>query len=275
MAISNKTKDQLKKLNINVDELIKAIQSKDEIDIDLPNGTFFTDDELSDRDANVAKELKKKNEGEALGILKKELSKKLGLDVSGDRIGDVVEQIQAKIGETNDEKVKTLQEQVTLLSKDKENFESQIAEKERMFSEYKRDATLRSYFPQNRDNRLSDDEYITLLKNSLAFEEVDGKLIGKKGNDVIKDPKTHAPLEAKDVINSFFTERNWITQQQQQQSGGRGIQQKQTSTTNTNTLSAFKELWRQQNPDLNPNGAEFLTAVSTHYKNNPNFNMDE
>ena len=275
MALTAKSKEALSKLGIPIEDLIKAITNSAETDITIPEGEFFTPEQLTEMKGNLQKEYEKQGEAKGLQILQKEVAKRMGLEVKSDRIGDFVDALKGEIGKTGDEKVKMLQEQVDLLTKDKEAFTAQIAEKESQYAQLQRSVTIKGMFPENKSKLLTDDEYLGIINSTYKFEEVDGKMIVKKGEEILKDPKTHSPIAPKEAISQLFTERQWVETGGGQNgnnnnSGGRGGQNSNSGGGKPLTKTAFNEQYQNKYPGEALAGAKYFDEFSQFIRDGGN-----
>src|SRR6185312_11427164 len=117
----------IKGYGFDVDKLVAAIKDDKEVDYEVPKFNALTDEQVTTRDNLKIAEGEKKVEPGLRKTFVDEVGKRLGFTPKGDRIGDLVTDLQSKINATGDEKVKTLQDQVTLLTKDKEDLASALA----------------------------------------------------------------------------------------------------------------------------------------------------
>jgi len=275
--LKKETIDKIKGYGFDVDKLIAAIKEEKEVDYTVPEFEAFTTDQLATRDAGKVADGKKEGETEARKTFVAEVGKRLGFTPKGERIGDLVTDLQAKFNTTGDEKVKTLQDQVNALSKDKETLEGQLGTERTSAAQARFEAQLVGYLPQGRSNLLRDDERILMLTRDITFELVDGKRIAKRNGEVIKDPKTHAPLPEKDVVGLYAKERGWDKEGAGGGgSGGRGGGSDGGGgggAAGLKTYSAVKDQWVKDNPGKNPTSPEFTDHVNKIAKDTKDFDM--
>ena len=274
MALKKETIDKLKTFGIDIDKLIAAHTAEGEQELELPELTALTPAQLTERDNVKIAEGKKQGETEARSILVKELSKSLNVELKGERIADVVSEIQAFANKNGDEKVKLLQDQVTALTSDKSKLTGEIAEIKNSLSAAKFDSELIGLFPANRGAGLSDTERLTLIKNSISFETVDGKQVAKRDGVVMTDPVTHAPLPAAKVIEGYFAEKPLLLGNVSNQApGGRGGSDNPSGggMTGIKKFSEAEKAWKAQNPDGNPASPDFMNYVNKLAKDDPSF----
>jgi len=226
MAFKKQTIQQIcALLKIKEEEFNKAVTDPAEIDITIDeNLQAFTKSEIEARDRN------KYNDGKTAGVemLVKDIKKSHNVDIAGTDSAAIVDAIsKAAVAAANiapDEKVKERDKLIEQWkSKHKEAEQALAAEKQRA-SEYATNAEILSVFPANRAATLTDQEYLSLIKNNYRIAEEDGKKVVydvTTGNK-IQDPKNLEPLPLKDVIANHFTTRKWVADQQQQQPRGGG-----------------------------------------------------
>lgn len=270
------TIDKIKGYGFDVDKLIAAVKDEKEVDYAVPEFEALTTDQLATRDAGKIAEGEKKAEPELRKTFVKEVSTRLGFTPKGERIGDLVTDLQAKINATGDDKVKSLQDQVVLLTKDKDTLTEQLGTEKQNYSKVRFETDLISHLPATRNTKaLRDDERVLMLTRDITFEEVDGKRVAKRNGEIIKDPKTHAPLPVPDVVKLYATERGWDKEAASGGAGGRGggSDGGGGGSAGLKKFSQVKEQWKKDNPDGNPNSPEFTTHLNKIAKETPDFDM--
>jgi hypothetical protein len=275
MALKKETIDKLKKYGFDTDKLIAAITAEAEQDFDLPEVTVLTDAQLTERDNVKIGEGKKAGEVEARSTLVKELGKRLNLDLKGERLADVVGEIQTFVNKNGDEKVTMLQNQITALTTDKNQLTAKVTEFETNLSAAKFENELLGYFPVNRGTGLSDIERLTLIKSAINFEQVDGKYVAKRDGVVVTDPTTHAPLPIGKVIEGYFAEKPFLLGGQQAPTpSGRGAGDSNPGGAGGVTkLSQAEKAWLVDNPDGNIMSPEFTAYVDKIAKEDLTFDF--
>jgi hypothetical protein len=166
-----------------------------------------------------------------------------------------------------------LKEQVALLQKDKETLLATNSQLETKAKQAGFDAELISYFPTNRTADLTDSERLALVKMNLQFEEAEGKPVIKKNGEILRDKTTQAPLAAKDVIATLFTEKKWVAADGGG-AGGRGGSDNPPpggGAAGIKKASAFQQKFLAENPNANPIGPEYMDALAKHAKDIPDF----
>lgn len=258
----------------DVDTLIAAISSVDEVEFKVPDGVHvLPSTDLEARDINTKSEGKREGvaEGKAAGleIAGKAIAKKFNLPSTVDtkKIDTVLEEA-SKIAQTGDA---GLQDQIKLLQKDKETL---LTEKDNLIKEkdgISFDTQLISFFPANRDASLEDSERLMLVKNTLQFETIDGKQVVKKNGEILRNPTTKDPLPVKDAISTLFTERKWTGESN---GGGRGAGDSGAGgggSAGIKKLSQAKDKWLVENPNGNPISPEFTNYAAAIAKDVTDF----
>lgn len=274
--LKKETIDKIKGYGFDVDKLQAAIKDEKEIDFAVPDFIPMTQADLDTRDATKIADGKKDAEADVRKVLVKEVGTRLGFTPKGDRIGDLITDLQAKINATGDEKVKTLQDQVTLLTKDKETLSDQLTTEKKTHSQTLFHTELIGHLPTTRGKALRDDERVVMLTRDISFEEIDGKRVGKRNGEVIKNPTTHAPLPVPDIVKLYATERGWDKESTGGAGGGgrgAGSDPGGGGAGGLKKYSQVKDQWKKDNPDGNLTSPEFTTYLNKVAKDTPDFNM--
>jgi hypothetical protein len=270
--LTKETTKKLKKLGFDVEALVNAAKAETEVEYTVPEIATYTDEQLAERDTNTIAAAKPAIFGEGktagLEIAGKAIAKKYGLtDVDHKDPNKVIAALDATVAKGDD----GLKEQIGLLQADKTRLETTIAEKDGQVKAVKFDSDLIKSFPANRNNAMSDDEYLLLAKNLLTFEEVDGKPVVKRNGEVLRDKATQAPITPKDAIAQVFTEKKWVSAEQ---GGGRGGDDNTGGNGGSpKKYSTFEAQWLKQNPGKNPISPEFTAALVEAAKD-PVFEMN-
>jgi hypothetical protein len=268
-------KDKLKTFGLDVDKLIEAVTATAETDYAVPEDiTVIKTVDLEARDTNNKNA--GKTEGESVGEKKgKELAakafkRKFNLeDTIPADVDKVVEAVNVKLNKGD----AGLQEQITLLQRDKESLLTEKQQLEQKAAAAAFDAELISHFPSTRTADLTDAERLALVKMNLGFETVDGKQVVKRNGEVVRDKATQNPLAVKDVIGTLFTEKKWVAADGGAGAGGRGGGDNTGggSGAGIKKLSGYKEKWKAENPGIDENGPAFQDAIGKHAKDIPDF----
>lgn len=275
MALKKEALEKIKSYGFDVDKLIEAVKADAETDFEVPEFVPISQKDLTDRDNNKKAEGLKEGEAAAKSTFIKEAAKRLGIDFKGERIGDLVKEIENKINSSDDVKVKELTTQISLLQKDKENLTSQWESEKKRAEQAQFDAQLISMFPTNRTQELSDTERLLVVKNGVTFETMDGKLIAKRNGEILRDKNSQNPLPVDQVIKDFFGEKKWVSDgttpagTQNPNPGGRGgSNQPPPANPSSGIKSAghFERDWKEKNPGKNTMSPEYTAALSAHAK---------
>lgn len=269
------TSDKLKTFGFDVDKLIAAIKDEKEIDFEVPEVIAMTLAEIDARDATKTADGKKLGEKESRVALVKEVGTRLNITLKGERIADLVNEIQTEFNKTGDQKITTLQEQINLLTKDKESLTGQVADSSKAISRIKFENELIAHLPATRGKDLRDDERISLMNRDIVFEDLDGKMVAKRNGEIVKDGKTHAPLPVAEVVKSYSTERGWDKAAAGGGDGGRGGRNDGAGGGGgaAKKYSQVKDEWQKANPDGNILSPEFTDHVNAIAKADPSFDM--
>jgi len=278
MALKKETIDLIKGYGFDVDKLIAAVKDEKEIDYEVPKFNALTDDQLTTRDATKVEEGKKAAEPELRKTFVQEVGKRLGFTPKGERIGDLVTDLQTKINATGDDKVKQLQDQVTLLTKDKEDLTTSLAGEKKNAENARFESDLITHLPAGRDGKkLRDDERVMMLTRDITFELVDGRRVAKRNGEVVRDAKTQAPLPIGDVVKLYAAERGWDKEAAGGAggSGGRGGGNDGGGGGGgaIKKFSQAQESWLKENPGGNVVSPEFTAYVNKLAKDDPTFDM--
>jgi hypothetical protein len=206
-----------KMLNLEAGTLQKGIESKEEINIELPNLVIRTEEEENDFKKNLDLDLKRKyDEGKEKGV-KDEINAhldKFGLSLDQEKKtfenfakalsakleADVKTPVDKKLEELKADKEK-LQNNLQDVSSQFETFKAETTNRERNL---KLDNEISSHIPTEGLNIPREDLQI-LFKNKYQFDfSEDGNInvLDQNGN-VLKDEKTRNPVPVKNVIESF------------------------------------------------------------------------
>ena len=269
--INKETQQKLSTLGIDIEALVKAHTAPEEVPFDLPNGTFLTDEQLKLRDENIAAQAEKTGEGKAVEIAKAEM-KKRGLEVKGNRWGDIVNEMNELVNKDKDSKLTQLQEQNSLLLKDVETLRGEVESERGRAKKVMFDHTVMNTLPDN-PMGLTKQETLEILKiRGYVPEESTSGVVWKKNGEILKDGATHAPMAADKAVQSIFGELNW----NQPPAQGRNIRDTGSGASGgLSTFSEAKKQWTEANPNKSVLSPEFTTFVEAAAKSNPAFAYDK
>lgn len=266
-------KDKLKALGLDIDAIIAAHTDAAEKDITVPDGSIFTEEQLTARDGVKLKEGEKTGEKNATAIAKAEIKKHAGIELKGERWGDIGTELKAAINADKDTKLTTVTEQNQLLLLDIEKYKGEAAQAQTQLKTGMFEIGILQKLPANALG-LSPKETFELAKiRGYQPELTETGTVWKKNGEVMKDPATHAPLPEDKAIAAIWAEQKW-TPAAQPPAGGRGQQQKPSGsgTAGIMSMSAAKAEWEATNPDkgfATPEGAAWYGELAKQ----PGFDM--
>lgn len=264
-----------KLLRLDEAAVVAAITSPEEVDFAIPELTVLSPEELTKRDENIKSISYKEGKGAAVEMMVKEYREKLDLKFEGKDPEKLIEAIQAKtLADAKVEpskKIEELNNVIANLQNNVKTFESEKAQLVSQFEQVKTDTQLLSLFPANRLPLLKDNEYLSTLKGEYTFAIEDGKMVAKKGTEIVRDQTTQAPVDPKDVISSYFNERKWINEGEpgRQGRGGKGDHGKDGVFLKLSELQA-----KFESEGKSALGVEFQAAVQAARETNPNFDLN-
>jgi hypothetical protein len=278
MAFSKITLQKLAAITkLKEEDISNAAKDEKEIDLAVPEGELFSTADLTARDEN------KKQEGITIGkeMGAKEVKKAAGLDEKSSKdpakiFENIKEKVLAEAKIPPSEQVTQLNEQISLLKKTLGEKDMEIESHKGVAVTAARDRKLLSFFPTNRANVLSDDEYLTLIKANLNFEEKDGVLQVKKDGVLLRDPKTQDPLTAKDAITGIFSERSgWLNGETGAGGLGRGGKDNQKPAGGFSKKSEVIAYYENQGVTLTGADAKKITdEIAKCAKEDSSFDMN-
>lgn len=213
MAVSKETlKKLLQGYKLPADVIAKAVDTDEEVAVELPDVKVFTPEEYSQLETNLKEQGKGAYTKAGKEIAIKELKEKTGLDFDGKDADTFLEKYkehviaEAKL-KPDDAKVqwekdkKMLQDQISEWKTKHETLESKARA-----VEY--DAKLLKSFPAERNTLLNDEDRLLLIKNRMEVKNEDGKeIVYYKGNK-LQDHLTN-PLSFTDAIKHVFDTEKW------------------------------------------------------------------
>jgi len=243
-------KERLKNLGIDIDAIIAAHTDPAEKDITVPDGEFVTAEQKATIIAVANKDGEKTGEKKAFDIAKVEIKKHSGIELKGERWGDVGKELKDAINIDKDTKYASVVEQNQALIRDIEGYKTKVETAETQLRTGLFEIGVLSKLPANAMG-LSPKETFELAKlRGYTPEHTDAGVVWKKNGEVMKDPVTHAPLSEDKAIAAIWTEQKW-TPAATPPAGGRGAGQKPSGDGMGGIMSksAAEAAWREQNPD--------------------------
>ena len=137
-------------------------------------------------------------------------------------------------------------------------------------SQIENDTLLLRNMPKERDSRLTDDDYLTLIRNKgRIIKEDDGTTSFEFNGKKITDDKLN-PLPLSTAIEHAFKESNWMKQEDKSNGAkGVGFGDNKKVPNSINNLKDFQS-WCDTNGH-NINGAEAQAKLIEVTTSNPNF----
>ena len=138
------------------------------------------------------------------------------------------------------------------------------------------DSRILAHLPADRNKGFSDQDYLTLIKNRIKADAIDGKEVFRDSKgEVIRDPKLVGPLALPEVLTEVFKATpNWL--EKPDTKGGRGGGNSGPGAGGSGNTpvkwSEAKEAWEAQGKNINQ--AEFSTYVAGLAAENKAFEMD-
>lgn len=245
-------------LGMKAEDITAKLTSEKEEDITLPEGEFFTKDQLSKRDKS------KYEEGRTVGEEKpiRELRKEKGWEFEGASLENLLSYhenlMKEKYSKGSSDRVKELE---TDLEKQKQAFQTDIenlttknTQLENQFRAEQINGRLLGVMPT--ETTIDRNDVLTLYKANRKTIVEDGKeyVLDAQGNK-LKDEKTQEPISVEDDFKTFVTERGYV-----KKSPGRGGGNEPGGNGGYNpkmTPGEFQEKWQKENPDKSVNSQEF------------------
>jgi hypothetical protein len=208
-------------------------------------------------------------------MLIKEVKRKHNIEVEGDDPDKVVEALVSKAkkeaGGSASDREKDLESKIEAWKAKHKEAEDKLTAAERKAAESALDREILASFPKNRDSKLSDDEYLFLVKKSLQIEDTqDGKRIVKKDGKTLENDKTLEPISLREAIEGHFSERKWVSEGSggnQATGGGGSNSQPGGGTPKFSRLSQIEAHLAENKID--PKGEKGQAFIQAAYKENP------
>ena len=212
-------------LKLTVEDLTQVLTSEDEKDLELPKLEVFTSEEFETFKETLkdAHGKSKYDEGKTASreMLLKEMSKEVGFETSVKDPSEFINKFKSTILETAKiEPNKKVQELETSLS----NLQSKLDEKDNEISkivsqtkEKEVKLQVQSLFPDLTEKfGLTKEDTTSLFFNNGYEVKEDGVY---KNGQILKDAREN-PLQIKDVVSNFITDRKWNVEHPQGRGGG-------------------------------------------------------
>lgn len=250
------------------------IDAQEEKEVSIPEATkVYVGDEFTTATANL------KNEGIKIGkeLAVKDLKEKAGLDYEGKDLDKFLTEYKSHVQKEGnisvDDKVKerdkTIGELKAALKKEQEEKAAEITKGQAL----RNDVDLLRILPKDRDDRFSDDHWLSVVKSELQFGEEDGKPIVKdRQGNVIKDAQFNA-VSYETAMGDLFKSKKWNKEEQGPGPKGPGFEDSKKVPGAINNMKEFKAYCASNNWDLK--GQEAQAKLTEVTKANKDFNFNE
>lgn len=240
--------------------LQKAIESKDELSLELIEGSFVSNDELESLKMTVKADGIK--EGKTIGydFAMKDLKTDFSLEIEGKDRKTIAEAIKTKlIAESGKEPSEKIKELSTSLSNLQKQYETDLGAKDlevqklnHKVKDIKISTDLQMSMPEGL-NIIKPDQFALLARSNYEFDyDENGQLVAKKGGNVLKD-KLEKPLPVKEILTDFATQNNWLNSQ------GRGAGNQNNGSSDFKTINdVFKHMEQNKIDPASPEGEKLI-----------------
>lgn len=265
-------------LKIDPAKLLEAAKSDQEVEVEVPADLqVFTKAEFDTREANQ----KSTNIEAGKEIAIKELKQKVGIEFPGKDPEKFISEYKAKVLKDEnisvDDKIKEKDKTIEGLRKNLGDKDTEITGLKTKATQAEADSKLLGLLPKERASILTDQQYLSLIKQEFELTEHEGKPAVKnlRTGEIEKDKTTFAPLAPGDVIKGHFEGAKWISTEAGAGAGsgpgGRGAGDSKNTGGITN-MKQFKEHAAAQGWNLN--GEQARAELNTITTANPNFDFN-
>lgn len=255
--LDKKTIEALAKaLGKTAEDITAKITSDQEESLEIPEGSFFTEEQLTKRD-NV-----KYSEGKVAGseMLVKDLKKKYGYEIEGKDVDTFFEhhdeQLKGKYSKDSSQKLLDLEKD---MKKMKETYESELQAERSRVGELKGKLNQQSITNKllnimPKDTTIKREAVITLFNSEYNTETEDGQTFVVRNGERIKDPKTAEPIPLETVFNDFVVSEGYV-----KAPSGRGGKDEfgKSSLVTAKDPMEFTSKWQSKNPDKHTTSPEY------------------
>lgn len=241
---------------VKVDDLKAAIESEQEVDVEIQELHRFTDEQLQTRINNSLKsaisEYSQKELGgipipgddplsmvQSLGkhvyddgkkasteMYVKSWKEKNGADFQGKGIDDLISYIKSQKADTGEleNTVEQLRKNITQKEQEVESLRNDY-ESKLSATQLRQQAS--AAIPDNLVDTIKKDHVLQLFLSTHELKNQDGKMVVLKNGEVMKDRQLLNPLPVDAVVKSFVEENNWLATERR----GRGAEPGKTAPT--------------------------------------------
>ncbi|HPJ65958.1 MAG TPA: hypothetical protein PK243_10585 [Flexilinea sp.] len=233
-------------LKIKPDDFKAKLTSDKEEGIEIPSGTYLTDDDLKTRDRNKYNEAKKAFEEMTVKKIKEE---KEYTDFNGTTFEELFQhhdnKLKSKYDSSADDRVKTLESDLEKMkgahATEKQQLSDQVNDYKSKFEQERIDTKILSAMPK--ETTIKPEAIVTLFKSNyqLSLDE-NGNIVVSKNGEVLKDAGTASPLPFDKVFTEYVDAEGYIGKR-----GGRGGGNDGGGGGGTSTEEDFIEKWEKYN----------------------------
>lgn len=200
--------DLEKSLKLKEGTLKAAIESTEEVAVEIPKLRIYTEEEENARVENLKTEFK--TAGVEIAI--KQARDKHGLNFTGKYMDNLLDAFKQKVvDDANINPDKRVADLMSDNEKLRKNLETKTAEHDQLQIAIKKersqaeiDNSILANIPEK--TILPKNDLLTLFKSKYTIDPVEGGgMLFKMNGETLKDPATLNPLTAKDVVSSFVT----------------------------------------------------------------------
>lgn len=263
------------KLQVKAEDLRASLVSDTETKLEFPEGQFFTTDELSTLKTNFGDD--KYREGKTAGseMAIKDLKKLNGLEFEGKDSQSFSDSFKKKIiGENEAKPTAKIQDLTHTIDGLRSNLEKEgfkVTELQNKLVSQAFDNKITALIPN--DTSISKNDIKTLFRAEHDVLEIDGQIVVKNGNGIMKDEKTMSPLTLEASLSNFITNKGLITEPQRV---GRGVTSNGVTPAKTvygiTTQEDFYDYCTENRIDAN--SMEMVKVLREVQDANPSFKLE-
>lgn len=200
----------------DVNELKDIISKQEEIEIEIPQGSFISELDLNSLKTTLKQEGYKEGKTAGSEMTIKEIKRITGLEFEGKDHETLVKKLQEKVlTEAKIEPEKKVKELSTSLESLQQKYQADITAKEAELSNMKGilknkeiDGLLMKHVPGNL-NAIKPDQALLLFKNDYKVDiDENNNLVVMKDGKVLKD-QLEKPIPVQNVMNEYITSQGW------------------------------------------------------------------
>lgn len=239
--------------------LQKAIEAKEETQLEFVEGRFVTDTDLEEVKTKVRNEGKK--EGQTIGydFAMKDFKKDFGIEIEGKDRETIVKTVKETILSTAKiEPNKKISELEQSLQNLRTQYDTDLKTKANEVESYQKQLKNISVISELQKNipevkGLNNTQFMTLARSEFEFDfDETNNLIAKKAGQLVKD-KMERPIPVKDILTDFATQNGWFG------SSGRGGG---NQGGNQNEFKTMNDVYRHMEQNkIDPMSAEGMKLV--------------